>query len=1067
MLTLKMGVAIHADYTFRVISDDPVRNVGPYLFVNNELTMDGLSQHSKDLVIGNALFGTSNQVDAAFSGVMVPVFKQSIANVLPTNTISNDSTAKTTTIKSTIVFNVAGINTSEDSVLTIREFGIENYNRLVIEDPFQNLEGLLIGKGDRIEVTVDFNYTYYTNNKIGTVGEDVFGERVDYTSEIVKTRDKSLQTIRQNPGYASDNPIDVFPITKDIRGVASSMIDFPIRDVFQQEKNLLDDKVHRLDAEIIGYYENKTMVYGFILRDNLRGMVTLARFLKPVSFDPERRYRVGGYIQWSRTVDDLDEGFSTVELDTVSESVPITVESEGTIAVVPPLPDVAIEITTLKSLRLLLDRLGVVANFPNDLTWASAMESLVGTGLFEEVELLANRVGSRKASLFQYNPPDSKIHSASVAYLKGKIGAQKVIFPSLIAGGDYSNTSISNKWRWDCYFPYFGALADVSYIPYGFAAFADSHGTINALPTSIKDHETLTKYTRTGDGAISLMEYTGKQLLESRVMAEMIPGLVSYSLHSVESANSKQTIGTMVSDFDTPVYDDWVEGTSEVTVNLRTLDLRTEVVSDNRKDVTEFKITVDPARHKVENSQLWISGVNYGRLDQILPATLALVGIRLVKTLDGLKTIYTFTRPYAAGLDPYLDLYLIGNENIFSNGKEVGYLTLTTGSHGFKVYNSTGADVSNSLYPQENPFLMAGIKLFQPTPDYIFKYLNLTAQQARVYFNDPAITTSLVPRLFTTGFVDSIYSVGYNDSISWKSELLNGPQLYPAIGVDLSRIGDNIPDTEVLVTDKSGKQWTKAQLLASRTDTPNRVIGDVLYFVTPFALVAGNQLLTDQLVSAYYEQQIDLQANIIVALTYPLETATISPNPINLIIGRTAQAVYTYEPIQATITAAVWSTLNEAVATVNEFGLVTGVTPGTTTLRLVLNERVIATAVINVSDAELDITCDGAVNITTCLDIEGTQLGLNINDISILNSTTTTGIYQYFRDNDDFRIVNCSEYSKPVAAPVSETNFMDINGLHDLWIGGSLIAKNLTEAEIIAHLEADGRFVIFDGEDNV
>ena len=67
---------------------------------------------------------------------------------------------------------------------------------------------------------------------------------------------------------------------------------------------------------------------------------------------------------------------------------------------------------------------------------------------------------------------------------------------------------------------------------------------------------------------------------------------------------------------------------------------------------------------------------------------------------------------------------------------------------------------------------------------------------------------------FHKRFVDSIYSVGYNDSISWKSELLNGPQLYPAIGVDLSRIGDNIPDTEVLVTDKSGKQWTKAQLLA-------------------------------------------------------------------------------------------------------------------------------------------------------------------------------------------------------------------------------------------------------------
>lgn len=1067
MLTLKMGVAIHADYTFRVISNDPTRNVGPFLFVNNELTVEGLTQHGKDLVIGQALFGTSNQVDPNFSGVMVPVRKQNIANVLPTNSMTSDAKAKTTTIKSSISFIVDNFGLTGDAFLVLREFGIENYNRLILEDPFQNLEGLTIAAGDRVEVSIDFNYTYYTNNKIGTLGEDVFGERVDYTSEIVKLRDKSLQTIRQNPGYATDNPMDVFPIIKDIRSVSSSLIDFPIRDEFQQEKNLLDDKVHRIDANILGYYANRTTVYGFILRDNIRGMGTLVRFLKPVSFDPERRYEVGGYIQWSRTVDDIDEGFSTIELDNSTESVPIEVIPSGSVAVVPPLPDVAIEITSLKGLKLLLDRLGVVVDLPTDVTWAVAMERLHATGLFDQVELLANRVGARRASLFQYNPPSSIIHKASVDYIKGKVTGQPTIYPSLIAGGDYSNTSISNKWRWDCYFPYFGQLNNVVYVPFGFAAFADSFSTINNLPAVIKDNETLTEYKRRGDVPDMDAEYTGKQLIDMHVKAGTTPGIVSHFTYPVESPNAKQIVATMVSDFDTPEYDDWVLGTSEVTVNLRTLDLRTEVVSDNRKDVTEFKITIDPSRHKVEYSQLWIKGVNYGSLDKVLPATLAMIGIKLVVTIDGSRTIYTFTCPYAVGIDPSTDIYLIGNEYIATNGHEVAYLTLTNGTHGFKVYNSTGADVSNSLYPIENPFLMAGIKLFQPTPDYIFKYLNLTTQQASIYFADPTITTSLPTNMFTTAFADFEYSVDHNDSISWKSELLNGPKFYPAIGVDLSRIGDNIPDTTVIVTDKSGKQWTKAQLLETRTTTPNRVIGDVLYFVSPFALVEGNTQITDTLQSEYYQQHIDLRVTSIVSLTYPLENATITPNPINLIIGRTQQATYTYQPTQATITSAAWSVLDETIASVNEFGLVTGVKPGTTTLRLVLNERIIATATINVSDAELNITCDGALNITTCLDIEGTQIGLNINDVETINAGTGTELYQYFQTNDNFRIVNCSQYTKPADTVVSETNFIDLEGRYDLWIGGSLIAKNITEAEYIDHLVADGRFVIFDGEENV
>ena len=150
--------------------------------------------------------------------------------------------------------------------------------------------------------------------------------------------------------------------------------------------------------------------------------------------------------------------------------------------------------------------------------------------------------------------------------------------------------------------------------------------------------------------------------------------------------------------------------------------------------------------------------------------------------------------------------------------------------------------------------------------------------------------------MFSFDFADFEYGVDYNDSLSWKSELLNGPKLYPAIGVDLSRIGDNIPDTTVVMSDETGKQWTKAQLLETRTTMPNRVIDDVLYFASPFALTEGNTQITDRLKSDYYQQQIDLRVTSIVSLTYPLESAVINPNPINLIIGRTQQATYTYEP---------------------------------------------------------------------------------------------------------------------------------------------------------------------------
>lgn len=1060
MLTIKMGIAIHADYSFEVISDNPMRKAGPYTFVNNELTKAGLAQYAKDIVIDNALFGTSNVPAEDFSGVQVPVKKFSIAREIPTNELANNATDRTFTISSKISFLVENFGLSDSNVLALREFGIENFNRLILVDPFQDLDGLNIGAGDRVKVTITFHYTYYTNNKIGSLGDDAFGERVDYVSEVLKIRDKSLNSVRQNPGYASPNPIDIFPIVRDIRGVPANMIDIPIRDEFQQEFNNLDPKVQRMDVNIIGYYANRTMVYGFVLRDNLRGMATLVRFLTPVLFEAERRYEVGGYIQWARTIDDMDDGFSTIDLEPVSESIQLDTGVSGAVAVVQPLTDVAVEIGDIKGLKLIVDGLGIAVDLENVTSWGVALERLMAVGIFEQVELLSNRVGARKSSLYQYVPPNGKIHKAAVDNLKASITGKQTIFPSLIAGGDYSNTSNTNRWRWDCHFPYFGPLENVVYVPYGFASYADSKPTIDGLPAPIKLNETLTTYTLTGEGIDHTADLTGKALTDRTVMVETIPGIVAHTLQPVTDITPKQVVAKMVSDFDTPNYDDWVKGTTEVTVNMRMLDLRSDVVSDNRRNVTSFNIIIDPARHHVENSQVWINGRNYDSLDSILPATLALIGVGLKVTPMGARTKYTFTRPYAVGISESIDIFIVGDEFIYSNGAEVGYLTLETGNQGFRVYNPAGSEVTGALYPVENPFLMAGVKLFQPLPDYIFKSRILTLQEARTYFNDPSIVATLPTELFTTSVVDNVLTVSFTGKMDWRSEHLNSNSLYPAIGIDLSRIGENIPETDVVMQDASGKNWTKAELLNTRTTHPNRVIGDVFYFATPVKLVEGNQQFTDSLESEYYTQSIGLLVNTIVTLEYPLEAATISPNPTNLMVGNTSQATYTYTPPNATITHVEWSTLDETIATVSEMGLVTAVRPGSTTLRLLLNQRVIATAAIVVTEKDITISCDGADNFTTCLNITGTELGVDINDVNILTSNTQVGVYQYFRDSADFRIVNCNKFTEPAVSQAAETNFLELDGEWDVYVGGCLISKAVAGASVADVLAESGQLII-------
>lgn len=1066
MLTIKLGVAIHADYSFQVISADPSRNTKKYLFVDNELTNEGLDQHGKDIVHGNAVFGTSNVIDEKAYGCFVPVRKHSISKIIPTTTMTEHPTEKTVTITSAIEFRIRDFGLIGDALLDLREFGIENYNRIVLEDSFQELEGLRVGVGDEVLVEISFNYTYYTNNLTNSLGEDVFGERVDYTCEVVRLRDKSLMSIRNNPGYATDNPIDVFPLAKDIRTLPAKLIDYPVKDEYQQEKNVLDDTVHRLDAHVLGYYEQQTTVYGFILRDNLRGIGVLVRFLKPVIFASERRYEAMGYIQWTRTVEDIDDGYITIDLEPVEESVVIQVVPEGTVSVLAPSDDVAIQLEELKALKLQLDRLGIVVNVPDGATWQQVMYLLQDTGLFEKVELLSNRVGAKNPSLYEYAAPNATVHGTSTTAIEKQSPAVGTRFyPAFVAGGDLITNGALNTWRYDCYFPYFGDLDNSQWTPYVFMAYTTGRETFKLIDRRNLTPITTLAFTGVTPPKTQPLKLTDLDAMEAHPGTKY--GIVGSWDFPVEGTVARSFKLKATSDFDTPQYDDWIEGVSEITVNARAFDLRSDVVSDNRKDVTSFTISESTANYNIQHSELWINKVNYGRIDQVSAATLLTLGVVLTKTTSGLTNQYTFTRPYNIALDASIDMYIIGNRNIAMSANALAAITMNTGTHGYKVFSMTGSDITSTLYPRENPFLCAGVKLFQPTPDYIFKYTTLTIQQASVYFNDPTITKIVNNSLITSAFNDSKYKVDVNQQLSWKSDQLDGRKSYPAIGVDLSRIGSNIPGNAELVTDGTGKVWTKDALLASATTTPERIIGGVLYFVTPYRLVEGTQQFTDHLVSEYYEQRIDLDITTLITLDYPLESAVINPNPMNIVVGLTQQATYTYEPPKAVITSAVWNSLNNEIATVNEFGLVTGVKAGQTTVRLVLNERVIATAIVNVIENELDISCDGAVNITPCLNIEGTSLALNINDQEVRENVNTDGMYNYFRDVDNFRIVNCAPYATPTVTKVSETNFLKIEGQVDLWIDGSLIAKNLTEAEVVAFLNADGRFTIFNGVDNV
>lgn len=1064
MLNIRMGVAIRAKYTFAVERRGDNTPPKEYFFINEVLNDEALRQHGKDIVVDMVSFGTSNNPDSqGLNTSLVAVNKRSISKVIPINSYSVDYTGKLAAVKSSIAFVVDGFNASDKTPLQLNEFAIEGYSRIVLVDPDQDLNGLYVGPKDKVKVIIDFEYIYYTNRLIATLAENVYGKQVDYTSEVLKIHDKAIRTVRLNPGYAGKNPIDIFPIVKDIRNIQTEDIIVPIRDKFQQEINKLDIKSNRIDAEVIGYYDRVTTIYGFTLRDNIRGIAILVRFSEPVKLAAEKRYGVKGYIQWGNKVGDLDDGYSTIDGGKATETIPVNADADGTISIPLSTPDVAVDMASLDDIRLQLDALNINIDLSSATTWERLQALLMNTGAFADVELFSNRPPLKQPSMYQYTVSNASYHSNAVAAISQLENNAPFIYPTIIAGGDYSVEATSNGWRIDAVVPYFGDLTAAQYIAYGLFDISGLASHFENLPVSIKDVRPLSTISVENEIPNT---YTGAELLMSAIRD--VTGARSMLVYKAIPVNGAAPVTVNVvsdNDFDTPDYLDWVHGTSSMRLNLTKLDLRTEVTSDVRYNTTSFDIVVDPTRHVIECNQVWINGVNYGNLAQINTTALLALGVVVTKeTVDNVNR-YRVTYPYNNSYGRNINIYIIGNEHTLVNRGEVAYIA-PNGSHGLKVYNPVGSDVSANLVVGNNPFMFAGVTLFQPLPDYIFKFKFLTAVEAARYFTDDTIVNVLPTSLFTVDVGDNDrFNISIDIDIDWRSEYLDGRKLYPGVGIDLSLIGATIPDDSIIFVDEMGRSWSKSALLNSASANPHLVVDGIYMFVTPVGLEEGTSAWSGVLTSEYYDQEMPFSVNKIVDYVFVLETAEIENKPFDLTVDDNLQMTYTFFPERAPINSVVWTSSNPAVASISDLGMVTALRAGDVVIRLVLNGSVIATADLHVGEKELIISCAGANNITPCIDITGTTLGLVLNETPVLTEANAAGIYDYINDSDNLRVINCAERLLPNRTNVSETNFITIEGTVDLYIDGTLVARNVTEQQVLEILSGDSRITIYPGED--
>jgi hypothetical protein len=1065
MLSIKTGLAIHADYKFTVLSSNNVTRA-VYSFVNNELLDSGLQAYGHGEVFNNVEFGISSEsTNTSMSGVISPVHAYRLDTVVPVNNFDWDVENKRVILTSVYDFTVEAFPQPNAGILTIYEFGIKGLSRIYLHDPFQELNGLKIRQGDKVRVEITFTHGYYTNNLTSTLGETTFGERIDYTTEVVLLNETLPVSIRNVDGYAIGTPLEIFPIKEDIRELSSDEILFPKVDPYQYPTTKCDEFEYRIDRRIIGYCPEDTRLYGFILRDNIRDVGVLLRFIQPVLVAKDKRYEVQGFIKWNRVYDDIDDGFKTVELNKYEETMPLRSGFIQHNLIRPPIiPEAVVEIKSLDNIIFLNGPDKEPFPVPPNPTIQGVLGTLSTIDIYGV--LLSNRPRSRTPSTFDLFIPDAQANAAIMGRARDMDNSYD-FEPVIVAAANYDDSIVGqNAWRWDLYYPYIGKNA--MHMLFIIAGYEKAKSMLTDL--SILDDQVVSKATTPWDGVVEVL---AADLLQQGLVggSGIFDSFIEWE--RLDWAYQDPAPITIIynNDFDGPKYQDWVNGQTTITLNRRFLDCTNNIDSDTAKNLTEFKVTFDTRVHQLNNAYMFVGHEKYWFNDSIFSNQVALdqwveqYGLRVIRTVSGTRISFTFTRPYTTANSQYIDLYFSGTSEIQYSSDMTAYIDIINGTQGYRVYNKSGSEITNNLQSIDNSFLCAGVRLFQPLPTYVYKYRTLTTTQAALFFSDPSIIKTLNTNLFTIGFTNTTYSVVYQNTINWKSPDLAGPKLYPAIGIDLSKIDGIIADDMVLITDPEGISWTKAQLLAARTTMPNRVIADTLYFAYPFQILEGNQIIAKQITSDFYNQEINLAINVEAILTYPLENATVTPNPMTIMVGETINASYTHVPPQANIISSEWSIIDPFIASVSSAGAVTGLVPGTTTLRLVLNNAIIATSTVNVVDANVVISCADAPSITSCLTMTGTGFGVTVNDVEIDPAMSAEDVRTYFRDNDSFRIVNCQDFTDPNNATVSETGFMTFVGEYDIYYNGTLVGKDIDGADVFAQLGTfDGIQIIDDME---
>lgn len=1065
MLSIKTGLAIHADYKFTVLSENNVVR-GTYSFVNNELLDAGLRGYGHADIYDNVEFGISSEESMAdITGVISPVHSYRFDTVIPTNSYEHDVVNKRLILTSVYNFTVSDFPQPNAGILTLWEFGIKGVSRIYLNDQFQELSGLKIRKGDKVNVEITFTHGYYTNNLTSSLGETTFGERIDYTTEVVRLNEELPAAIRNTVGYAVGTPLEIFPIKEDIRGVASEDIVFPKFDQYQTTTTKCDDLEYRIDRRIIGYCPEDTRLYGFILKDNIRGVGVLTRFIQPVTVAKEKRYEVRGFIKWNRIYDDIDDGFETIDFGIYDETFDLySGFSQHNVIRPPIIPEAVSEIKSLDAIVFLEGPGKTPHPVPSEPLIQDVFDTLAEINI--KGVLLSNRPRARTPSTFDLYTPELQANTEIMSRARNMdVGFD--FEPVIVIAGNYDDSIVGeNSWRWDLYYPYIGKNA--MHMLYAIAGYEKAKETL--IDISDLDNQVVSSSDTPFNGIVlsTATDLLQRGLISSRGYFDYV---IDWERLDWNYEDPEPITLVYNNDFDGPDYQDWVEGQTTITLNRRFLDCTNNIDSDTSKNLTEFKITFDTRVHSFNNAYIFINNEKHWFGSETFQDQTAIdswaneYGIRVVRTVSGTRVIYTFTRPYTTSNTQYIDIYFTGTSDIQYSSDATAYIDIVTGTQGYRVYNKVGSEVTDNLRPIDNPFLCSGVRLFQPLPDYMYKYRTLTTSQAALFFTDPTIIKSLNTSLFTIGFTDTTYNVAYQNTINWKSPDLAGPKLYPAIGIDLTKIDEIIDDSTVLITDPEGLQWTKAQLLAARTTMPNRIIADTLYFAYPFQILEGTQVIAKKITSTFYNQEINLSVNVEAILSYPLESATITPNPMTIMVGETMNASYTYYPPQANITSAEWSVIDPFIASVSQTGAVTGLVSGQTTLRLILNGTIIATSTVNVVDANIVISCADAPTITSCLTMTGTDLGLTVNDVEIDPSMTADEVRTYFRDNDSFRIVNCHDFTDPQNATVSETGFMTLTGEYDVYYNGTLVGKDIDGADVFNQLDQfDGIRIIDDTE---